>query len=239
LQDPRYMAKAPLKLIFLANCAVRICLKDPVSPLLTSHLHHSSDSRRRPRRVTPYSTEVYNQHFSSPITLSFNCSCEAIINNFNICTGFSLVCARDLGMVSFSAQSSGWSAPSSQTFWKALSRLVDSSDIIIDRPRGSAHPRYANDIYPLDYGYLLGTSASDRGGIDVWVGTAEVKHVTAIVATIDLHKRDSEIKILLGCTPEEKQLILERHNQGEQSGILIELKTVASNDTAEESINSP
>ncbi len=39
-------------------------------------------------------------------------------------------------------------------FWKALERLVSESEIVIDRPKGSTHPRYADIVYSVDYGYL-------------------------------------------------------------------------------------
>lgn len=108
------------------------------------------------------------------------------------------------------------------SFWQMLDTLVESSRIIIDRPKGSRHPRYPEDIYPLDYGYLEATIAGDGQGIDVWRGSSPTQAVTTIILTIDLVKRDSEIKILLGCTAEEKQLILARHRQGSQSALLIE-----------------
>lgn len=56
-------------------------------------------------------------------------------------------------------------------FWCKLDELVQSGDLVIDRPQGSAHPRYPDIIYPLDYGYLAGTTAADGEGIDVWVGS--------------------------------------------------------------------
>ena len=52
-------------------------------------------------------------------------------------------------------------------FWQAFDRLILESEIVIDRPKGSAHPRYPDFIYPLDYGYLKGTTAMDGSGIDV------------------------------------------------------------------------
>jgi len=96
-------------------------------------------------------------------------------------------------------------------FWKALERLAAESNIIIDRPKGSRHPKYADFVYPLDYGYLENTSSMDGGGIDVWKGS-DGEHIDAIICTVDLLKRDSEIKILVGCNEEEKQLVLEAHN---------------------------
>lgn len=108
-----------------------------------------------------------------------------------------------------------------QAFWEGIDRLVEQSEIIIDRPKGSAHPRYPDYIYPLDYGYLKDTSSMDGGGIDVWVGSGERK-VDAIVCTVDLLKKDSEIKILIGCTEEEKTIVYETHNESAyMKGILI------------------
>lgn len=59
-----------------------------------------------------------------------------------------------------------------------MDNLVKQSKIVIDRPRGTAHPKYPNFIYKVDYGYLENTSSMDGGGIDVWVGTKEEKALT-------------------------------------------------------------
>ena len=107
-------------------------------------------------------------------------------------------------------------------FWSALDALVETSAIVVDRPRGSAHPRYPEFVYPLDYGYLAGTTSADGAGIDVWLGSLPERRVTAVICSVDLAKRDSEIKLLLGCTPEEAQTILEVHNQDSQSAICVE-----------------
>lgn len=107
-------------------------------------------------------------------------------------------------------------------FWTALDELVYNSEIIIDRPKGSAHPKYPDFIYKVDYGYLKNTSSMDGDGIDVWVGTANEKIVDAIVVVVDLIKHDSEIKILLSCTAEEKNIIYQTSNETPyMKGILI------------------
>ena len=107
-------------------------------------------------------------------------------------------------------------------FWNALDRLVESSEIVIDRPKGSAHPRFSSFIYKLDYGYLKNTSSMDGSGIDVWVGTDENGRVDAIMCIVDLMKRDSEIKILIGCTEEEKEIVYQAHNETPyMKGVLI------------------
>jgi inorganic pyrophosphatase len=99
-------------------------------------------------------------------------------------------------------------------FWEYLDRLVADSRLVIDRPKGSHHPRYPEITYPVDYGFLDGTTTVDGGGLDVWVGTLEGKPLSALVLTVDILKKDAEVKLLLGCTETEQQLILDFHNEG-------------------------
>ncbi len=109
----------------------------------------------------------------------------------------------------------------SEAFWNALDELVNSSEIVIDRPKGSAHPRFPDFIYPVDYGYLKNTASMDGAGIDVWLGSGE-KRIDAVMCIVDLMKRDSEIKILIGCTEEEKTEIYRTHNETQyMKGVLI------------------
>lgn len=106
-------------------------------------------------------------------------------------------------------------------FWNALDELVNNSEIIIDRPKGTAHPKYPDFIYRVDYGYLKDTTSMDGAGIDAWVGSGE-KKVDAIMCIVDLMKKDSEIKILIGCTEEEKEIVYETHNETQfMKGVLI------------------
>lgn len=102
-----------------------------------------------------------------------------------------------------------------QQFWQALDDLLAKSRLVIDRPRGSRHPRFPHIVYPVDYGYLEGTSSMDGGGIDVWRGTDMEQKIGAIICIVDLMKKDSEVKLLIGCTQQEKALIYEFHNPRE------------------------
>jgi inorganic pyrophosphatase len=96
-----------------------------------------------------------------------------------------------------------------QTFWATLTSLVITHRIIIDRPKGRPHPNWPPQrIYPLDYGYLERTSASDGSGIDVWLGSLPTKMLSGILCTFDTLKRDAEIKLLLGCTLSDVESIL-------------------------------
>ena len=108
-----------------------------------------------------------------------------------------------------------------EDFWNALDELVNTSEIVIDRPKGSAHPRFPDFIYQVDYGYLKNTASVDGAEIDVWVGSGD-KTIDAIMCIVDLMKRDSEIKILIGCTEEEKMEVYRIHNETQyMKGIII------------------
>jgi len=98
-------------------------------------------------------------------------------------------------------------------FWTALDTLTAASTLVIDRPKGTAHPKYPDFIYPLDYGYLDGTSSMDGGGIDVWRGSDAKCRIDAVMCIVDTLEKDSEIKILIGCTEEEKAIVYSIHNE--------------------------
>lgn len=109
----------------------------------------------------------------------------------------------------------------SQAFWAQVEALLAASDVVIDRPAGSTHPRFPDFVYPVDYGYLDGTHGGDGSGIDVWVGSAGDGGLVGALVTVDLEKRDAELKLLLGCTPAERAEILRAHQQGAQSALFL------------------
>ena len=108
-------------------------------------------------------------------------------------------------------------------FWEALDTLVSSGKIVIDRPKNSAHPKFPDLIYEVDYGYIENTFSMDGEGIDIWRGSLPKQQAVAIICTIDLWKKDSEIKILIGCTDEEIRMIERFHNRSEfMKGIVVQ-----------------
>jgi len=96
-----------------------------------------------------------------------------------------------------------------------MANLTATNSIVIDRPKGSPHPCYPKVIYPLDYGYLEGTRSADGSGTDVWLGSLNTidKMLTGILCTFDTLKRDTEIKLLIGCTEEDVQIIKDFHRE--------------------------
>jgi inorganic pyrophosphatase len=102
-----------------------------------------------------------------------------------------------------------------------LQQLVDTSQIVIDRPKGSSHPRFHGKEYPVDYGYLQGTSSIDSSGVDIWIGSSGMKKVVGILCTVDLLKRDTELKILVDCTDAEIEHILDFVNDKDMRAIKI------------------
>lgn len=112
---------------------------------------------------------------------------------------------------------------SNSDFWRAFDSMIARSKLVIDRPKGSCHPKYRDMIYPLDYGYLENTSSMDGDGIDVWRGSLEDGELKAIMVIVDLWKGDSEIKLLVGVTDEETGAVYDFHNNNGDAmhGILI------------------
>jgi inorganic pyrophosphatase len=106
-------------------------------------------------------------------------------------------------------------------FWSRLDQLIKSSEIVIDRPKGTAHPKYPDLIFPLDYGYLKDTCGGEGEEVDVWLGSEGHGQLTAIACTVDMKKKDAEIKLLIGCTDEEIAVIEDCHNSPHQSAIII------------------
>ena len=104
------------------------------------------------------------------------------------------------------------------SFWQAMTQLLLTNRIIVDRARGASHPRYKDMMYPLDYSFLENTISSDGGGIDVWLGSLNTviheniaKTLTGILCTFDTLKRDAEIKLLIGCNENDIQVIRDFH----------------------------
>ena len=106
-------------------------------------------------------------------------------------------------------------------FWSYLDRLVADCPLVIDRPKGSTHPRFPSIIYPLDYGYLEGSTTVDGGGLDVWVGALPDRSLRAVALTVDLEKRDAEIKLLLGCSEIDIRTVLDFHNDGSMRATVV------------------
>ena len=70
-------------------------------------------------------------------------------------------------------------------------------DVIIDRPAGSAHPRWGW-IYPINYGYVPGTTAGDGEEIDVYLLDVRepLERCTATIIGCVLRADDVEFKLI-------------------------------------------
>ena len=106
-------------------------------------------------------------------------------------------------------------------FWDYIDTLVRTSQIVIDRPRGSRHPRFPDLTYPLDYGYLEGTLSADGCEVDLWRGSLVDPLLEAVLLSVDLVKRDVEINLLLGCTEHEMALALEASHSGRMAATIV------------------
>jgi inorganic pyrophosphatase len=121
-------------------------------------------------------------------------------------------------------------------FWEYISKLVKNNEIIIDRPKGTRHAKYNDVVYEIDYGYIKDTRTTDNCGIDVFKGSLHNKNVNTIMCTIDLLKKDIEIKILIGCTEYEKKKIYEFLNNSKFMKAIIIEKNIQVNNNQKEII---
>ena len=94
------------------------------------------------------------------------------------------------------------------TYWDILDEFIKSNKLVIDRKKGTTHPKYENMIYPVDYGFIANTKSMDGGGIDIFIGEEKEKKINGIICIADRIKNDSEIKIIYGCSEEEIEVVL-------------------------------
>jgi hypothetical protein len=55
----------------------------------------------------------------------------------------------------------------------------------------------------------------------MWAGASVTHDLSGVILTVDLYKRDTEIKFLLGCAEDEIQTILAFHNKNDMRAILV------------------
>ncbi len=94
-------------------------------------------------------------------------------------------------------------------FWLAVESLVKNHRLIIEHRRGSVHPLFPDYIYPLDCGYLEGCHSADGDGTDVFRGSLPDALVSALFISVDERNGGVQLKIALGTTEPENQLIYE------------------------------
>src|SRR5690554_3681448 len=92
-------------------------------------------------------------------------------------------------------------------FWVTLDEMAAEHETVIDRPRGQPHPNFPDLIYPFDYGYMKGTSGGDGAEVDVWLGSLVGGTVTAVLCTVDPYKKDAELKVMIGCSSVDLEII--------------------------------
>ena len=107
-------------------------------------------------------------------------------------------------------------------FWQKMDTVALSSKIRIDRPKNTTHPDFANLVYPVDYGCFMDMDTVDSEMIHVYRGTLKPATVQAVAVSVDILKRDMDVKVLYGCTEQEELEILRFLNQTDyQKCILI------------------
>lgn len=109
--------------------------------------------------------------------------------------------------------------------WEHWAAELRTRGVVIDRARGTPHPRFAAAIYPVDYGYVPGTVGGDGAPADVFVGSEPEGGLVDVVITHDALKDDDEVKLLWGTTEAEIAAILTILKRGFMSGRLVLRRT--------------
>ena len=86
--------------------------------------------------------------------------------------------------------------------WDSWARVIAEQGVTIDRPAQEAHPEYPSIVYPLDYGFVPGTTSTDGEAVDVFLGSGTMGLV-GLLLTTDYRQQDREMKLLVDCTPPE------------------------------------
>ncbi len=94
-------------------------------------------------------------------------------------------------------------------FWQKIDTLYVSLDYKHVRAIGDAHQQYSNLIYPCEYGYLIDTDNDSEVIVKVFRGTKTPRRTDSIIVCADILTKGMDIKLLVGCTDEEKMSILE------------------------------
>ena len=87
--------------------------------------------------------------------------------------------------------------------WAGWERLIVRRGVQIDRPAGQAHPDFPRVIYPLDYGFVPETRASDGEPVDCFRGSAERLGLVGLIVTKDHRQEKREFNLLYGTPPPE------------------------------------
>jgi inorganic pyrophosphatase len=72
--------------------------------------------------------------------------------------------------------------------------------VVIDRPLGSAHPKFPQTVYPVNYGYIPGIFSSvDHEAIDAYVlgPTKPLQEFTGKVIAVLARDGDGEMKLIV------------------------------------------
>lgn len=100
--------------------------------------------------------------------------------------------------------------------------LLLSGKLNLTKKKGEVHPKFRNLIYPTDYGHLSDTKSSSEEGVSVYAGSGDRNQITALVVAADILTKELDVKMLIGCTEEETDLVLRFLNQTDyQKTVLI------------------
>ena len=77
-------------------------------------------------------------------------------------------------------------------------------EVVIDRPMGTSHPDYSDIVYPVNYGYIPGTTAPDGDSIDAYVLGVDrpLERCSGTVIAVIRRRDDVEDKLVVALSGE-------------------------------------
>lgn len=107
-------------------------------------------------------------------------------------------------------------------FWQKLDTLILSGKWEVNRKQGEAALDYPGLVYPFDFGTIKDTISAPSTPLYCFHGSLKNMQATAIVIQADILSREVITKVLIGCTPEECNIILKFINATEfQKAIMV------------------
>ncbi len=93
-------------------------------------------------------------------------------------------------------------------FWQKIDSLLLSLEYQKVVDKNSAHPNYTSLVYPLEYGFLSDINEKNKKVCGVFKGSLNTMNCDCLIVCCDLLLTELDVKLLVGCSEEEKKSCL-------------------------------
>lgn len=103
-------------------------------------------------------------------------------------------------------------------FWYHAETQLKSSQIVVEKEKGSLYSEVPPVSYPLEFGFLDDMKGEGKGA-EVWVGSTRERKVDGAILTANA-MGDQVVKLLIGCTEADGQAALAFHKRLDPGALL-------------------